>query len=643
MFKTFGFWSGGAPIIPPPTATNVSISGDLFIGETLTGTYTYVGVEPESGSTYQWFRADDAIGTNAVPIGGATSTTYEVVLADVQKFLSFQVTPSDGTRVGAPVNSDYEEIEVLAPTATDVEFTGDLAINELLTATYTYTDPQGYPEDGSVYQWYRANDAGGTGSAPISGADELTYTTVLADVQKFLAFRVTPSNGIVNGTPVTTPYQEIAVLPPTASSVTITGVLENGALQTGNYVYSDPQGYPESGSTYEWWIANDGAGTGAAQIGGATASTYTPTYAQALKYLQFRVTPSNGIEDGNQAVSTWRGPIAYADIIAIAHATSPFVSTYPFDAIAGIGAKLADPVALPTAAGNGVHFNYANNVLMLADDTAGVEAWVFSKATGFSSKFAAPAVPPSANGRALSFHPTDNAVALAVLGSPFIEAWQWNNTTGFGTRFTDPAVLPTGNGFGVAFNPAGTALAVAHATTPFVSAYAWSGGYGSKYADPASLPAGNGTDVVFNDAGSVLLLSHVTTPFVSAYAFNAGSGFGAKFSNPAVLPAGNGNAAAFNPAQTAVAIGTTTSPFLDVYAWNNTTGFGARYSNPGTLPAGNGFGVNWNAGNTALAVAHPNTPFLSVYPWDDTTGIGAKYSNPSSLPTGNGNYVAFPR
>jgi hypothetical protein len=42
--------------------------------------------------------------------------------------------------------------------------------------------------------------------------------------------------------------------------------------------------------------------------------------------------------------------------IAIAHATTPFVSAYPWSA-SGFGTKFSDPGTLPASTGNGVAFN----------------------------------------------------------------------------------------------------------------------------------------------------------------------------------------------------------------------------------------------------------------------------------------------
>jgi hypothetical protein len=90
-----------------PTATNVSNTGTLQVGQTLTGTYSYADADnnPENGSTYKWYRADDAIGTNKNAIASATAVTYLLVLADLNKFISFEVTPNDGTAAGTAIES----------------------------------------------------------------------------------------------------------------------------------------------------------------------------------------------------------------------------------------------------------------------------------------------------------------------------------------------------------------------------------------------------------------------------------------------------------------------------------------------------------------------------------------------------------
>ena len=85
-----------------PTATSVSISGTVALGNTLTGQYVYTDVEndPEGVSTFQWYR-------NNVAIGSATNITYVVTADDLNKTIKFEVTPvaSTGSSPGTAVTS----------------------------------------------------------------------------------------------------------------------------------------------------------------------------------------------------------------------------------------------------------------------------------------------------------------------------------------------------------------------------------------------------------------------------------------------------------------------------------------------------------------------------------------------------------
>ena len=98
------------PANQAPTASSVAFSGSLQVGQTLNGTYTYNDTEsdPESGTTFKWYRADDASGTNKTAITGATSTSYTLVLADTGKYISFEVIPNDGISSGTAVESNRQ-------------------------------------------------------------------------------------------------------------------------------------------------------------------------------------------------------------------------------------------------------------------------------------------------------------------------------------------------------------------------------------------------------------------------------------------------------------------------------------------------------------------------------------------------------
>ena len=91
-----------------PTVSGVSVSGLVSKGSILTGSYTFHDCDDaESGTTHQWYRSDDASGTNKTAISGATSQTYSSVYSDVDKYLTYEATPSDGTGTGIASTSSY--------------------------------------------------------------------------------------------------------------------------------------------------------------------------------------------------------------------------------------------------------------------------------------------------------------------------------------------------------------------------------------------------------------------------------------------------------------------------------------------------------------------------------------------------------
>ncbi|MEQ8417203.1 MAG: MBG domain-containing protein, partial [Imperialibacter sp.] len=91
-----------------PTASLVAISGAGEVGATLTGTYTYADAnsDAESGSTYKWYRGVADVCVPPIAIAGATQTTYTLQPEDEGKYVTFEVTPSDGTDAGSAMVSE---------------------------------------------------------------------------------------------------------------------------------------------------------------------------------------------------------------------------------------------------------------------------------------------------------------------------------------------------------------------------------------------------------------------------------------------------------------------------------------------------------------------------------------------------------
>ncbi|WP_308367899.1 MULTISPECIES: LamG-like jellyroll fold domain-containing protein [unclassified Microbulbifer] len=91
--------------------------------------------------------------------------------------------------------------------------------------------------------------------------------------------------------------------PPEASSVMVAGAPREGYTLSGSYEYSDVDGDAESGSTYQWNMAPDLAGTTVTTLG--TGSSYALGQGVGGNYLQFCVIPSDGTESGSRACSGW--------------------------------------------------------------------------------------------------------------------------------------------------------------------------------------------------------------------------------------------------------------------------------------------------------------------------------------------------
>ncbi len=120
-----------------PTASDVSFSGTVATGQTLTGLYTYADAEgdDEAGSTFKWYRSDNSNGLNKVLISEATSLTYTLVSADVDKFISFEVTPKNANATGSAVESTVNGTSYITKWKTT---TSNESISIPIKTNYTY-------------------------------------------------------------------------------------------------------------------------------------------------------------------------------------------------------------------------------------------------------------------------------------------------------------------------------------------------------------------------------------------------------------------------------------------------------------------------------------------------------------------------
>lgn len=163
------------------------VTGTVRVGQVLTtSTGTWSGIAPIS-YTYVWKRG-------GVAIGGATASTYTLVLADLGANITVTVTATDGTTATATATSAAVGPVVALPANTVLPVISGLLTNgsalTTTTGTWTGTAPITY-----TYQWLKAG-------VPIVGQTTNTYTTVAGDVGALISVNVTGTN-TVGGTTIT--------------------------------------------------------------------------------------------------------------------------------------------------------------------------------------------------------------------------------------------------------------------------------------------------------------------------------------------------------------------------------------------------------------------------------------------------------
>lgn len=303
----------------PPIATLVSISGSTVCGKILQGNYFYSDInnDSEGVSIFAWYRSDDNVGTNKTLINNALFQTYTTTIADIGKFISFEVTPvaSQGNKYGDAVESSLVgPIINSPPTVSNITFAGNLIDGQTITIQYQYSDYENDPEGYTTFQWFESNDNIGTGLTLIAGAVASSYVFSSSDIGKFVCVDVSPvaKTGSINGlTKRSTFFGAVLNAAPVVSNVFINGNLGDGNILTGVYSYSDIENDLEANSIYKWYRSNDYKGTGKSVIVGANNSTYTLQQTDINKFIQFEVTPiaQTGTLTGTSIQSDYVGTI----------------------------------------------------------------------------------------------------------------------------------------------------------------------------------------------------------------------------------------------------------------------------------------------------------------------------------------------
>jgi hypothetical protein len=194
-----------------PLALDATITGNVKVAETIRARYTYFDLEhdPESGTTFQWYVANDTTGGPVTIIANATNINYLVPAANQGKFLRVGVTPraSAGTSPGSEFKS-YWVGPVGAPEPTSVTFTyngqsvtygiitssvtGRKWLDRNLGAPNTPTAFDNWQNEGDLFQWGRGAD----GHQLINRAASTMATTAVNGTTTTLSLSDNPGHAL---------------------------------------------------------------------------------------------------------------------------------------------------------------------------------------------------------------------------------------------------------------------------------------------------------------------------------------------------------------------------------------------------------------------------------------------------------------
>lgn len=94
---------------PEAQNVNITINGNVKVGRTLTGSYTYYDANSDTAGIpiIKWYRSEQDDASNLSVITGATQNTYTLTTDDLNKYIYFSVQPvaSTGTYLGDTVIS----------------------------------------------------------------------------------------------------------------------------------------------------------------------------------------------------------------------------------------------------------------------------------------------------------------------------------------------------------------------------------------------------------------------------------------------------------------------------------------------------------------------------------------------------------
>ena len=303
-----------------PATRAPTISGTAQVGETLTVDMS--GIDDADGMSgavfsYQWL-ADDA------DIAGATSDTYTLVDADLEKAVKVRVIFTDNADNEETLTSEATaavEPRPNSPATGAPTISGTVRVGETLTAeTSAIADADGMSGAVFIYQWL-ADDA------DIAGATSDTYTLVDADLEKAVKVRVIFTDNRSHQETLTS--EATAAVEPRPNSPATGAPTISGTVRVGETLTVDTSGIDDadgmSGAVFSYkWLANG------ADVAGATSDTYTLVETDVGKAIKVRVIFTDNADNEETLTSA-----ATAAVTAAADESAVWSATLTVGSIAG--------------------------------------------------------------------------------------------------------------------------------------------------------------------------------------------------------------------------------------------------------------------------------------------------------------------
>ncbi|MGA8744855.1 MAG: LamG-like jellyroll fold domain-containing protein [Solirubrobacterales bacterium] len=268
----------------PASTEAPALEGGAKEGETISVTPgSWSGAEPITFS-YKWQLCE--LG-ECSDIEGATSSSYKLSSEDdlhaVRAVVSAKNSAGTTTAVSAPTSS----IGSLAPLdETSPTISGGAVVGDTLSATHGTWN--GEPTIAYSYQWQRCDSAGAS-CKDISGEEGSSYELSSSDAGATIRVLVTASNSFGEAHASSDPSAPVSE----ASGPTLTAAPAISGTAEVEEALSVDHGKWEGAESYAYQWQRCGVETGradCANIPGATAATYTPTYDDVGSVLQVAVT-----------------------------------------------------------------------------------------------------------------------------------------------------------------------------------------------------------------------------------------------------------------------------------------------------------------------------------------------------------------